>query len=66
MDYCVIFFLLAWALNIVDATVDAHLKEFNVTPDISLKLKPVMSTNNYGLGLVFDLHKAKSLPVGSR
>jgi Family of unknown function (DUF5683) len=66
MDYCVIFFLLAWALNVVDATVDAHLKEFNVTPDISLKFKPVLSNNNYGIGLVLDLHKAKSTPIGSR
>jgi len=66
MDYCVIFFLLAWALNIVDATVDAHLKEFNVTPDLSLRLKPVLSNNNYGIGLVLDLHKAKAPPIESR
>ena len=63
MDYCVLFFLLAWGLNIVDATVDAHLKEFNVSPDLSLKIKPVMSNNNYGIGLVFDLHKAREVPV---
>ena len=55
MDYCVLFFLLAWGLNIVDATVDAHLKEFNVSPDLSLKLKPVLSNNNYGMGLVLQL-----------
>jgi len=60
MDYCVLFFLLAWALNIVDATVDAHLKDFNVTPDLSLRLKPMMSTNNYGIGLALDFHKAKT------
>jgi len=59
MDYCVIFFLLAWGLNIVDATVDAHLKEFNVTPDLSLKLKPVLSNNNYGVGLVLEFRDKK-------
>jgi hypothetical protein len=59
MDYSVLFFLAFWALNIVDATVDAHLKDFNVTPDLSLKLKPTISTGNYGLSLVFDLHKPK-------
>jgi hypothetical protein len=59
MDYCVLFFLLAWALNIVDATVDAHLYDFNVTPDLSLRLKPMMSTTSYGFGVALDFHKAK-------
>ena len=59
MDYCVLFFLLAWGLNVVDATVDAHLKEFNVSPDLSLKLKPVLSNNNYGMGLVLELRDKK-------
>ena len=60
IDYSVLFFIAFWALNIVDATVDAHLKDFNVTPDLSLKLKPMMSTNNYGIGLALDFHKAKT------
>ena len=60
MDYCVLFFLLAWALNIVDATVDAHLKDFNVSPDLSLRIKPVMTNNNYGVGLALDFHKSKT------
>jgi hypothetical protein len=60
MDYCVLFFLLAWGLNIVDATVDAHLKEFNVNPDLSLRLKPVMSNNNYGIGLVLGFRDKKT------
>ena len=63
MDYCVLFFLLAWALNIVDATVDAHLKDFNVSPDLSLKLKPILSTNNYGFGIGFNIHKGKRPPA---
>jgi hypothetical protein len=59
MDYCVLFFLIAWGLNIVDATVDAHLMGFNVSPDLSLKLRPNISTSNVGLSLAFDLHPAK-------
>ncbi len=59
MDYSILFFLLAWSLNIVDATVDAHLKEFDVTPDLSLKLKPSIRQGNYGVGLVLDFHKGK-------
>ncbi|HKP32169.1 MAG TPA: DUF5683 domain-containing protein [Chitinophagaceae bacterium] len=52
MDYSILFFLLFWSLNIVDATVDAHLRDFDVSPDLSLKLKPVLNNNNYGVGLV--------------
>ena len=52
MDYSILFFLLFWSLNIVDATVDAHLRDFDVSPDLSLKLKPVLNTNTYGVGLV--------------
>ena len=59
MDYCVLFFLLAWGLNIVDATVDAHLMGFNVTPDLSMRIKPNLSTSNVGLSLGFNLHSAK-------
>ena len=28
MDYSILFFLLFWGLNVVDAAVDAHFKEF--------------------------------------
>ena len=52
MDYSILFFLLFWSLNIVDATVDAHLRDFDVSPDLSLKLKPVLNTNTYLFGLV--------------
>ena len=61
IDYSVLVFMLFWALNIVDATVDAHLKGFDVSSDLSLKIKPQFSNglNNPGLCLVFDLHKNK-------
>ncbi len=39
IDYSVLFFLLLWGLNVVDATVDAHLKTFDVGPDLSLQFK---------------------------
>lgn len=57
IDYSVLFFLLAWGLNVVDATVDAHLKGFDVSPDLSLKLKPGHSTmaNTTGLSLVMTI-----------
>lgn len=61
VDYSVIFFLVFWGLNVVDATVDAHLKGFDVSDDLSLKIKPGFSpmSNTTGLSLVFDIHKGK-------
>jgi hypothetical protein len=59
-DYSVLVFLLFYALQIVDATVDAHLKEFNVTDDLSLQLKPAaVPSSGVSLGLALDFHKAK-------
>lgn len=39
IDYSVLVFILFWGLNVVDATVDAHLKPFDVSPDLSLRIK---------------------------
>lgn len=66
-DYSVLFFLLAWSLNIVDATVFAHLKDFDVSPDLSLHIQPDFNatTKSPGLGLVLNYktpHK-KQLPT---
>ncbi len=47
-----------YLLNIVDANVDAHLKQFNVDEDLSfdmqpfLNLDPVTNQPNYGMALV--------------
>ncbi len=69
IDYSVLVFLVAWGLNVVDAAVDAHLKAFDVSGDLSLKLKPSYDymTSTSGLSLVFSLkdksdRKLKSLP----
>lgn len=39
IDYSALVFILLWGLNVVDATVDAHLKTFDVSPDLSFKPK---------------------------
>lgn len=39
LDYTVLFFIAFWGLNVVDAAVDAHLKSFDISPDLSLKIK---------------------------
>jgi Family of unknown function (DUF5683) len=61
-DYSALFFLLFWGLNIVDASVDAHLHSFNVSNDLSFKIKPAFMpvSNAAGISLVFDLHKPKT------
>lgn len=56
VDYSVLFFVLFWGLNVVDATVDGHLKAFDVSPDLSLKFKAGYSdmAGMAGFGLVLN------------
>lgn len=55
MDYSVLITLLMWGLNVVDATVDAHLAGFNVSDDLALRLRPVMTTpTTPGIALVLN------------
>ena len=53
IDYTVIFFLAFWGLNVVDAAVDAHLKTFDVSDDLSFNIKagysPMANTNGVSL-----------------
>jgi hypothetical protein len=54
MDYSILFTLLFWGLNVVDATVDAHLKGFNVNDNLTMQVKPViLSTQSIGVSVVF-------------
>ena len=59
VDYAVLFFILFWGLNVVDATVDAHLKAFDVNDELSLQFKPGYSplANTTGLSLVLNIGK---------
>jgi hypothetical protein len=65
MDYSILFTLLFWGLNVVDATVDAHLKGFNVNDNLSMQVKPALLSNQtIGVSLVFkfDNNRAKAIP----
>lgn len=57
VDYCVLFFIAFWGLNVADAAVDAHLKTFDVSDDLSLQIKagysPLANTN--GVSLVLNI-----------
>ncbi len=61
LDYSALFFVILWGLNIVDATVDAHLKGFDVSPDLTMKFKPGFSdmAGTNGLSVVFEIGKKK-------
>lgn len=57
IDYSVLVFFIFWGLNVVDATVDAHLKAFDVSSDISMKIRPGFNyaTSSSGFSFVFFL-----------
>jgi hypothetical protein len=59
IDYSALVFLILWGLNVVDASVDAHLKSFDVGPDLSLRFKPGYSelAKTSGLSLVLKIGK---------
>lgn len=63
IDYSALFFVILWGLNVVDATVDAHLKSFDVSPDLSLKFKvghsELANTNGVSLLLKFRSNRSK-------
>ena len=56
IDYSAVFFILFWGLNVVDAVVDAHLKAFDISPDLSMKVKPSYNplSSSAGVTLVFN------------
>lgn len=59
VDYCVLFFIAFWGLNVADAAVDAHLKSFDVSDDLSLQIKAGHSSmaNTNGVSLVLKIGK---------
>ena len=61
VDYSVLFFIIFWGLNVADAAVDANLKTFDVSDELSLQLKPGYSplANTNGISLVLNIGKKK-------
>jgi hypothetical protein len=62
VDYSVLFFIAFWGLNVVDAAVDAHLKTFDVSDELTLQIKagysPMANTN--GISLVLNIGKTRA------
>jgi hypothetical protein len=61
LDYSVLAFIAVWGLNVIDATVDAHLHEFDVTDNLTLSIEPRggLMGGYTGVGLVLDIHPAR-------
>lgn len=61
VDYSALAFLILWGLNVMDAAVDAHLKDFNISDDLSLQIKPgyLPISNTVGLGVVLNIGKQR-------
>jgi hypothetical protein len=66
MDYSILFTLLFWGLNIVDATVDAHLKGFDVSDNLTMSIRPALLPGNAaGFTLAFTLGRNKPKTISS-
>jgi hypothetical protein len=61
IDFSILAFIALWGLQVVDATVDAHLRGFNVSDDLTMKVKPWSSPGfrSNGLSLVFHFRDGK-------
>ena len=54
LDLSVMFGVIGYAMQVIDAVTGAHLKNFDISRDISMKVKPVVDPYGVGLGLVFN------------
>ena len=54
LDLTVLFSGIGYMLQIVDAITSAHLKNFDISRDISMRVKPVVFPTGLGVGLAMD------------
>ena len=69
-DYSIMWFFIVWGLNVVDATVFAHLKDFSVNDNLTMRIEPkLMPTGTFtaatGLELTFSLknHEHRKIEI---
>ena len=60
-DYSIMWFIIAWGINVVDASVSGHLKEFDVSNNLVIQMAPMKSDayQQAGLSLQFKWKYAK-------
>lgn len=64
-DYSVLYFLIIWGVNVVDATVFGHLKDFDVSDDLSMHIEPsynpISKQGNIGIAFNFKNTARKNI-----
>jgi len=71
-DFSLLWFFIVWGLNVADATVFGHLKDFDVSDNLSLQMQVqpnyIPETKSSTIGFVFNIQKPvhKLLPVPER
>lgn len=55
-DYSLLWFLILWGVNVADATVFGHLKDFDVSDDLTMHVNPSYSpaTKSSGVSIVLN------------
>ena len=54
-EISILCFVGTYIVNVVDASVDAHLFDYDISDDISLHITPTSTTDFYGLTLSLNL-----------
>lgn len=54
-DYAILGFIFGWALQVADAAVEAHFVHFDISEDLTMRIRPWSYQTNYtGLSLSFN------------
>ncbi len=61
LEYTVIATTVGYALNILDAFVSAHLKPFDVTPNLGFKIAPSFNQHQIGIAIKIPLNTSQKL-----
>lgn len=63
-DFSVLWFFILWGVNVVDATVFGHLKDFDVSDNLTMHVNPTYNPtlNMPGLTLVFNFRNKNKTP----
>ncbi len=55
LDMTALCGVIGYALQVLDAVTSAHLKNFDISRDISMRIRPVATPNGLGMGLVMNI-----------
>ncbi|MCU0395935.1 MAG: DUF5683 domain-containing protein [Chitinophagaceae bacterium] len=68
VDYSALAFLIAWGLNVVDATVFANLREFDVSDNLTMRVSPQVNPalRTAGVSIVLKPHSQRNSILKTR